>query len=96
MDNKVSHDRSEESIEAKVRWFKSLPVSERMEILCAFTDLALTINPDLPNKKDAKQTKGHIQIISLKDLISSKRASGREVDLEDVRLLELAENEKNA
>ena len=33
------------------------------------------------------------QVVSKKDLIKSKRASGREVDLEDVRLLEL-ENEK--
>lgn len=64
MDKGVSHNRNEESIEAKVRWFKSLPVSERMEIFCAFTDLALTINPDLPNKKDAQQTKRNIQIIS--------------------------------
>ena len=28
-------------------------------------------------------------VASLQDLISSKRASGRDVDLEDVRLLEL-------
>jgi len=30
-------------------------------------------------------------VVSLNDLISSKRAAGREVDLEDVRLLELPE-----
>ena len=35
-------------------------------------------------------------VVSLDDLISSKRATGREVDLEDVRLLELADDEKNA
>lgn len=32
-------------------------------------------------------------IVSREDLISSKRAAGREVDLEDVRLLELPEDE---
>jgi hypothetical protein len=30
-------------------------------------------------------------VVSKKDLISSKKASGRDVDLEDVRLLELSE-----
>jgi len=30
-------------------------------------------------------------VVSLNDLISSKRAAGRDVDLEDVRLLELPE-----
>lgn len=33
-------------------------------------------------------------VVSKKDLISSKRASGRDVDLEDVRLLELPEDPK--
>jgi len=35
-------------------------------------------------------------VLSKNDLISSKRAAGREVDLEDVRLLELAEDKENA
>jgi len=35
-------------------------------------------------------------VVSLDDLISSKRATGREVDLEDVRLLELSDDEKDA
>ena len=34
-------------------------------------------------------------VVSVEDLISSKRAAGREVDLEDVRLLELPEDEHN-
>jgi hypothetical protein len=33
-------------------------------------------------------------VLSKKDLISSKRASGSDVDLEDVRLLELPENKE--
>jgi hypothetical protein len=33
-------------------------------------------------------------VISKKDLIASKRASGREVDLEDIRLLELPEKKE--
>ena len=35
-------------------------------------------------------------VASLENLISSKRASGRDVDLEDVRLLELPNNDDNA
>lgn len=35
-------------------------------------------------------------VLSKDDLIASKRAAGREVDLEDVRLLELAEGKENA
>ncbi len=64
MNKTVTHDRKEENIEAKVRWFKSLSLSERMDMFCAFTDLALTLNPDLPDKKDAQQTERRVQIIS--------------------------------
>ena len=62
--NSISHDWSEETPEAKVRWFRSLPISERMEILCSFTDLALTVNPSLEEQKCAKSVTGRIQVIS--------------------------------
>ena len=60
----VSHDWMDETPEAKVRWFRSLSLSERMELLCSFTDLILALNPHLPDKKDAQQTRGRIQILS--------------------------------
>ena len=69
MDGTVSHDREEETIEAKIRWFRSLPLSERMEMLCSFTDLAF--NPSLPDLKDAQQTKRRIRILSIRDLRGS-------------------------
>ena len=62
--NKISHDINDETIEAKVRWFRSLPLSERMEMLCNFTDLALEINPNLSGNKDAQPTKGRVRILS--------------------------------
>jgi hypothetical protein len=73
--NEISHDINDETIEAKVRWFRALPLSERMEMLCNFTDLrmemlcnftdlALEINPDLAGKKDAQPTKGRVRILS--------------------------------
>lgn len=64
MELKISHDRSDETIEAKVKWFRTLDLSERMEMLCEYTDLALEINPKLPEKKYAQQTKGRVQILS--------------------------------
>lgn len=60
----VSHNRKEETPEAKVQWFRSLSLEERMELLCAFTDLALTLNPRLADRKNAQQIKRGIQILS--------------------------------
>ena len=60
----ISHNINDESIEAKVLWFRTLPISERMEMLCNFTDLALDLNPDLAGKKDAQPTKRRVRILS--------------------------------
>jgi hypothetical protein len=60
----ISHNINDESIEAKVLWFRTLPISERMEMLCNFTDLALELNPDLAGKKDAQSTKRRVHILS--------------------------------
>lgn len=76
MNATVSHDRNEETIEAKTLWFRSLTLEERMEMLCTFTDFVLAVNPG---------------IVEQKAMIAFKRTAGRPVDLEDVRLLELRE-----
>jgi hypothetical protein len=60
----VTHDRGEETMEAKTRWFQSLPLAERMEMLCAFTDLALSVNPSLQEHKHAQPVAGRIQVLS--------------------------------
>ena len=68
-------DESEPSVEvpigdffglghATTTYFSSLPLSERMDMLCYFTDLALTINPALQECKDAQPIAGRIQVIS--------------------------------
>ena len=64
MNEKISHNRSDETIEAKVQWFRSLTLSDRMEILCNFTDLALTLNPGILEKKDVKPVKGRVRVLS--------------------------------
>jgi hypothetical protein len=60
----ISHDRREETPEAKARWFRSLSLSERMDLFCALTDLALSVNPKLPEQKHAKSSPGRIQVVS--------------------------------
>ena len=60
----VSHDRTDETIEAKARWYQSLTLEERMEIFCSITDMALELNPQLPDKKNAQQTQGRVRILS--------------------------------
>ena len=60
----VTHDRSDETIEQKARWFQSLPLAERMEMLCSFTDLALEVNPSLKESESAEPPAGRVQIIS--------------------------------
>ena len=64
MIRRVSHDREEETPEAKARWFQSLTVTERMDLLCEFTDLALSVNPQLADQKNAQQTRKRIQFLS--------------------------------
>jgi hypothetical protein len=60
----ISYERSEETPEAKARWFQSLSLEERMEMLCAFTDLILAVNPRIVEAKDAQQAKRRIRILS--------------------------------
>jgi hypothetical protein len=69
-DRLVSHDREDETSEAKALWFRSLSMSERIRILCEVTDLALSLNPSLPEKRRTEAIPGRVQVIS---------APGREV-----------------
>ena len=60
----ISHDRSEETPEAKVRWFRSLTMADRMDMLCSFTDLALSVTPSLQDRKHAQPIAERIQVVS--------------------------------
>ena len=64
MNRAVSHDRQEETLEAKARWFQSLSLSERMDLLCSFTDLILATNPKIVEQKDAQPIPGRIRVLS--------------------------------
>ncbi|MBE2199660.1 MAG: hypothetical protein IAE79_13680 [Anaerolinea sp.] len=61
----ISHTRQEETPEAKARWFQSLPLSERMELLCMFTDMILSANPRIMEQKDAQPVAGRVRVLSL-------------------------------
>lgn len=60
----ITHEREEESPEAKARWFQSLPLSERMDLLVAFTDLILENNPRIVDRKDAQPASGRIRVLT--------------------------------
>lgn len=61
----ISHDRDEETLEAKARWFQSLTREERMDVFCFYTDLILENNPDIVDKKqDVESTSGRVQVLS--------------------------------
>jgi hypothetical protein len=64
MNGKISHTCDDESIEAKVEWFRSLSIEERMDLLCCYTNLALELNPELMEKKDDQPFGRRIQILS--------------------------------
>lgn len=60
----ISHDRQDETPEAKARWFQSLTLTERMELLCSFTELLLAANPELVEKRDAQPIEGRVRVLS--------------------------------
>ena len=62
----ISHDRQEETSEAKARWFQSLSIQERQDLLCYYTDLILEINPGVVEKKNAQPVAGRIRVINRK------------------------------
>lgn len=66
MRGSVSHDRAEETLQAKARWFRSLTLEERMDYLVMMTDLILQNNPSAlakAAKDDAASTQKRIRIV---------------------------------
>jgi len=72
MDSPISHDRKEESIEAKARWFQSLTLEERMELLCQFTEMILSANPKIMEQKDAQPIKGRVLLVDFAEIGTNK------------------------
>ena len=64
MSASVTHDRQEETIEAKTLWFRSLTLAERMDMLCAFTELLLLTNPKIVEQRDAEPVEGRVLVLT--------------------------------
>jgi hypothetical protein len=64
MEKAISHSFEEETPEAKARWFQSLSLPERMDMLCFFTDMILENNPQIVENRDAKSITGRIQVLA--------------------------------
>ena len=65
MNATVTHDRTEETIEAKALWFRSLTLAERMDMLCAFTELLLMTNPRIVEQRNAQLIEGRVLVLKL-------------------------------
>jgi len=63
-EKRVSHNRNDESPEAKARWFQSLTLVERVDLLYEFTNLILSIYPKIAESKDVTSTSGRVCILS--------------------------------
>jgi hypothetical protein len=64
MNISISHNRQEETPEAKALWFQALSLEERMELLCSFTELILTNNPKIVESKDAQLPSGRVRVLT--------------------------------
>lgn len=61
----ISHSIQEETPEAKARWFQSLSIEERMELLCSYTNLILAMNPRIVESKDARPITDRICVLTV-------------------------------
>jgi hypothetical protein len=61
----ISHDRDEESIDAKAEWFRALTPAERFQMLAEWTELVLQNNPRLIGVKDALPIEGRVRVLEL-------------------------------
>jgi len=63
----VSHDRADEDLVAKARWFQSLTQEERIELFCEFTEMIFENNPGIAErpKPDDPAPSARVRILSL-------------------------------
>ncbi len=65
MNATVTHDRAEETIEAKPLWFRSLNLSAHVDMLCAFTELLLMANSAIVEQKNAEPIEGRVLVLEM-------------------------------
>lgn len=64
MRSTISHDWQDETPEAKARWFQSLSLDERMDMLCWFTDMVLSVNPRIREQNDVEPVAGRVLVLT--------------------------------
>ena len=64
MNQSISHSFADESIDAKAKWFRSLSLEERMNMLVEFTNLILENNPEIAKKKHVRPASDRIRVLS--------------------------------
>lgn len=60
----ISHDRGEEDILAKARWFAQFTPEERLRMLIEWADAMLALNPAIEDKDRASPVAGRIQVLA--------------------------------
>lgn len=60
----VSHDRGEEDILAKARWFSQFTPEERFRMLIEWADAMLALNPAIKDADRARPIAGRIQVLA--------------------------------
>jgi hypothetical protein len=65
MNQQISHNREDESLEAKAQWFQALSLEERMDLLCEFTELVLENNPKVTEVGRAQSSTGRVCVLSI-------------------------------
>lgn len=65
MNQHISHNREDESLEAKAQWFQALSLEERMDLLCEFTELVLENNPKVTEVGRAQSSTGRVCVLSI-------------------------------
>lgn len=64
MQASISHNREDETLIEKARWFQTLSFTERLDMLCYFYELALSQHPDMAVHKHAEPVPGRIQVLT--------------------------------
>ena len=59
----ISHDRADETPEGKARWFQSLTIEDRMELLVEFCDLALSGRPGLAEARHVEPPEARVLVL---------------------------------
>jgi hypothetical protein len=65
MTHEVVHGFEHETDEAKLEWFRSLSIVERLEVLDSYYRLAVALNPKLREGTDARPDAATVRVLEL-------------------------------